>query len=156
LVEWLAGETDVPSAALSTTNPTCCPGANQGSRGGKPATNRLSYDTAWVICKSSRHLQWHGDLHANVRISTAGNMHMQTRWKIITKIAGAASLYWIDYCCHCPLWLRAFRRDRWLGRYCGPPPLSAPFVHLPDCSSERWKALYSQRRKRAISWSGMM
>jgi hypothetical protein len=34
------------SAALSTTNPTCCPYANLGRRGGKPATNRLSYCTA--------------------------------------------------------------------------------------------------------------
>jgi hypothetical protein len=32
--------------ALSTTNPTCCPDANLGSRGGKPATNRLSHGTA--------------------------------------------------------------------------------------------------------------
>jgi hypothetical protein len=51
-VEWLAGETEVlgencPSAALSTTNPTCCPDANPGRRGGKPATNRLFYGTAW-------------------------------------------------------------------------------------------------------------
>jgi hypothetical protein len=29
-----------PSAALSTTNPTCCPYANPGRRGGKPASNR--------------------------------------------------------------------------------------------------------------------
>jgi hypothetical protein len=27
-------------------NPTCCPDANPGRRGGKPATNRLSYGTA--------------------------------------------------------------------------------------------------------------
>jgi hypothetical protein len=51
LVEWLAGETEVlgenlPSAALSTTNPTCCPDANPGRRGGKPASNSLSYGTA--------------------------------------------------------------------------------------------------------------
>jgi hypothetical protein len=37
-----------PSATLSTTNPTCCPDANPGRRGGKPATNRLSYGTAVV------------------------------------------------------------------------------------------------------------
>jgi hypothetical protein len=36
-----------PSAALSTTNPTCCPDANPGHRGGKPGTNRLSYGTAY-------------------------------------------------------------------------------------------------------------
>jgi hypothetical protein len=38
-----------PSAALSTTNPTCCPDANPGRRGGKPATNRLSYGTAFHV-----------------------------------------------------------------------------------------------------------
>jgi hypothetical protein len=51
LVERLAKQTDVlgktcPSAALSTTNPTCCLDANLGRQGGKPATNRLSYGTA--------------------------------------------------------------------------------------------------------------
>jgi hypothetical protein len=50
LVEWrLVGETEVlgenlPSATLSTTNPTWPdPSSNPGRRGGKPATNRLSY-----------------------------------------------------------------------------------------------------------------
>jgi hypothetical protein len=37
-----------PSAALSTTNPTCCPDANPGRHGVKPATNRLSYGKASV------------------------------------------------------------------------------------------------------------
>jgi hypothetical protein len=54
LVERLAGETEVlrenlPSAALSNTNPTCCPDANLGRRGGKPATNPLSYGTAFLL-----------------------------------------------------------------------------------------------------------
>jgi hypothetical protein len=40
-----------PSAALSTTNPTCCPDANPGRRGGKPASNRFSYGTAFVTVK---------------------------------------------------------------------------------------------------------
>jgi hypothetical protein len=31
-----------PNAALSITNPTCCPDTNPGRRGEKPATNRLS------------------------------------------------------------------------------------------------------------------
>jgi hypothetical protein len=39
-------EKTCPNAALSTTNPTCCPDANPSRRGGKPATNRLSYGTA--------------------------------------------------------------------------------------------------------------
>jgi hypothetical protein len=38
-----------PSAALSTTNPTCCPDENPGLLGGKPATNRLSYGTALYL-----------------------------------------------------------------------------------------------------------
>jgi hypothetical protein len=47
-----AGETEVlgenlPSATLSTTNPTWIdPGANPGLRGERPATNRLSHGTA--------------------------------------------------------------------------------------------------------------
>jgi hypothetical protein len=35
-----------PMPLLSTINPTCCPDASPGLRGGKPATNRLSYGTA--------------------------------------------------------------------------------------------------------------
>jgi hypothetical protein len=31
---------------LCPPNPTCCPDANPGHRGGKPATNCLSYGTA--------------------------------------------------------------------------------------------------------------
>jgi hypothetical protein len=49
-----AGETEVlgenlPSATLSTTNPTWIdPGANPGVRGERPATNRLSHGTAFL------------------------------------------------------------------------------------------------------------
>jgi hypothetical protein len=35
-------------AALSTTNPTCCPDAKPGRRCGKPATYRLTYGTAKI------------------------------------------------------------------------------------------------------------
>jgi hypothetical protein len=45
LVKWLAGKT-CPSAALSATNTICCPDANPGRRGERPASNRLSYGTA--------------------------------------------------------------------------------------------------------------
>jgi hypothetical protein len=45
-------EETCPSAVLSTTNPTCCPDANLGRRGGNPATNRLSYGTAYYGRKS--------------------------------------------------------------------------------------------------------
>jgi hypothetical protein len=50
-----AGETEVlgenlPSAILSTTNPTWIdPGANPDLRGERPATNRLSHGTAIVV-----------------------------------------------------------------------------------------------------------
>jgi hypothetical protein len=54
LLEWrLAGEPKYsektcPSATLSTTNPTWPdPGSKSGRRGGKPATNRLSYGGAY-------------------------------------------------------------------------------------------------------------
>jgi hypothetical protein len=41
-------EKTCPSATLSTTNPTSIdPGLNPGWRGGKPATNRLSYGAAY-------------------------------------------------------------------------------------------------------------
>jgi hypothetical protein len=45
-------EKTCPNVALSTTNPTCCPDANPGRRGGKPVTNCLSYGTAFgaVTC----------------------------------------------------------------------------------------------------------
>jgi hypothetical protein len=55
-VEWkLAGETDVlgenlPQYDFSTTNPIWLDlDWNQGARGGKPATDRLSYDMAQNI-----------------------------------------------------------------------------------------------------------
>jgi hypothetical protein len=53
-VEWeLAGESEVlgenlPQSTLSTSNPTWPDlGSNPGRRGGKPATNRQSYCTAF-------------------------------------------------------------------------------------------------------------
>jgi hypothetical protein len=46
-------EKTCPSAALTTINPTCCPDANPSRRGGKSATNRLSYGTAfsWTFAR---------------------------------------------------------------------------------------------------------
>jgi hypothetical protein len=43
-------EKTCPSATLPTTNPTWpYPGSNSGRRGGKPATNRLSYGMTWLL-----------------------------------------------------------------------------------------------------------
>jgi hypothetical protein len=43
-------EKTCPNATLSTTNPTFLDlGSNPGLRGGKPATNSLSYDTAYIL-----------------------------------------------------------------------------------------------------------
>jgi hypothetical protein len=60
MAEWyFAGETEVlgenlPSATLSTTNPTWIdPAANPGLRGERPATNRLSHGTALILILSS-------------------------------------------------------------------------------------------------------
>jgi hypothetical protein len=65
LVEWrLSGETEVvgektcPSATLSTINLTWRdPALNSDRRGGKPATNRLSYGLAYnkVLIKTGEH-----------------------------------------------------------------------------------------------------
>jgi hypothetical protein len=47
-------EKTCPSATLSTTNPTWLdPGLNPVCRGGKPATNRVSYGAALSLCKSN-------------------------------------------------------------------------------------------------------
>jgi hypothetical protein len=51
LVESLSGKSEVlgenlPQCRFVHTNPTSCPDANPGRRGGKPASNRLSYGTA--------------------------------------------------------------------------------------------------------------
>jgi hypothetical protein len=47
-------EKTCPSATLSTTNPTWPePGLNPGRRGGKPATNSLSYGAAFSSCWSN-------------------------------------------------------------------------------------------------------
>jgi hypothetical protein len=43
-------EKTCPSVTSSTTNPTCLdPILNPGRRGGKPATNRLSYGVALLV-----------------------------------------------------------------------------------------------------------
>jgi hypothetical protein len=76
LVEWrLAGETEVlgetcPSATLSTISTWLDPGLNQGRRGGKPATNHLSYGAAWTAV-----LRGGGDMNTDTRLFRLGVRH---------------------------------------------------------------------------------
>jgi hypothetical protein len=85
-----------PSATLSTTNPTWPdPCANTGHRGGKPATNRLSYGAAnntvtftpklLIILENSKHSSWTkwrwGRFSPSTSVSSA-NLH-STNFSII-------------------------------------------------------------------------
>jgi hypothetical protein len=70
-----------PSATLSTTNPTCPdPGSNPGRRGEKPATNRLSYSTAYVHEVAISHCT-----HSNLYLySTSLNFNVITYISILS------------------------------------------------------------------------
>jgi hypothetical protein len=58
-----------PTATLSTTNPTWPdPGSNPGRRGGKPATNRLSYGTYILDTES---VMKHSVIHKHAHLSRA-------------------------------------------------------------------------------------
>jgi hypothetical protein len=88
LVEWLAGETEglgenLPSAALSTTNPTWCLDANPGSRGRKPATNRLSYVTASTGQYSFIIWKW----QASITISSSYFTHFALCCILVTELS---------------------------------------------------------------------
>jgi hypothetical protein len=59
LVELLAGETEIlgenlPQCSFVHHKPHMLPGREPGRRGGKPATNRLSYSTTYVVALSDR------------------------------------------------------------------------------------------------------
>jgi hypothetical protein len=51
-VELLARESEVHGENLPQCR--CCPDANPGRRGGKPASNRLSYGTAMLHIKETK------------------------------------------------------------------------------------------------------
>jgi hypothetical protein len=69
-------EKSCPSATLSTTNPTWLdPGLNSGRRGGKPATNRLSYGAAtflWYVTLC-------GSVEVHPRFGEVHCLHVQGR-----------------------------------------------------------------------------
>jgi hypothetical protein len=69
-------EKTCPSAALSTTNPKCCPDANPGRRGGKPASNRLSYGTA-----SPRYNLHSVELDRKIVMSSGYEFGMERLWR---------------------------------------------------------------------------
>jgi hypothetical protein len=71
MMEKLMEEKTCPTTALSTTKPTRYLDANPDRRGGKPATNGLSYDTAhpihtitnreWAICRRIKYSQMYSN-----------------------------------------------------------------------------------------------
>jgi hypothetical protein len=70
-------EETCPSAALSTTDPTCCPITNPGHRGGKPATNRLSYGTAFFyLAREYKLFRTVGRFRNNFIFLLYRNMHL--------------------------------------------------------------------------------
>jgi hypothetical protein len=71
-------EKTCPSAALSTTNPTCCQDANPGRRGGKPATNRLSYGTAIFASYFRAKYPTHCRLLDTSTLAILGELHKWT------------------------------------------------------------------------------
>jgi hypothetical protein len=92
LVEWeLAGETEVlaetcPSATLSTRKSTWPDlGSNPGRRGGKPVTNRLSYDTATISPNLLMILSCNNLLLKQSITSTLCVTIMTTWWVVKTK-----------------------------------------------------------------------
>jgi hypothetical protein len=116
LVEWrLTGET-CPSATLSTTNPTWQdPGLNPGCRGGKRATNRLSYGAAArdYIILGLIHFDWkvypNWTLSAlfvlyEVRLSTETRVAERKAVTLIAQSFGPYQQYLTSFC-HRPYWI---------------------------------------------------
>jgi hypothetical protein len=78
-----------PSATLSTTNPTCPDlGSNPGRRGGKPATNRLSYATASWQPEYRLILSWFNHNY-NVQTKLIKIQHYQILWKSVLQLLHA-------------------------------------------------------------------
>jgi hypothetical protein len=103
----LAGETEVLRANL----PQCgyvhhkfdkfhllCPGTNSGRRCGRPATNRLSYGTAYIIDKS-KHLQliFINRVFRNKYVKYIPNVKLADSKKRVAMHVGFANLF-IDNC----------------------------------------------------------
>jgi hypothetical protein len=96
-------EKTCPNAALSNTNPTYCPDANPCRRGGKPATNRLSYGMAtlvtltWRPCNRCKHQKcsdrWSAEIFKNVQLIIMHNTKCSCLKHYATsrKIAGSIS-----------------------------------------------------------------
>jgi hypothetical protein len=78
-----------PSATLSTTNLTWPdPGSNPGRRGGKPATNRLSYGAAlpfWIGSVSDQRLAMRTLELVSLDTKQEWRLHRMFAWKISRK-----------------------------------------------------------------------
>jgi hypothetical protein len=88
-------EKTFPSATLSNTNPTWPdPGSNPGRRGGKPATNRLSYGAAnllrWLILQLCKFGVWQAIVGRD-RLSASSFLYTSLK----TKQCKWGSGYWI-------------------------------------------------------------
>jgi hypothetical protein len=90
-------EKTCPRATLSTTNPTWPdPSSNPGRRGGKPATNRLSYGTAlniwdkqnwWLTLKADKEKQSGAFVCSNMRnynLQTFKSVAYHRAWNVLS------------------------------------------------------------------------
>jgi hypothetical protein len=112
-----------PSATFSTTNPTWPdPGSNPGRRGGKPATNRLSYDTAL----------WAGIEYGKINFSgkyLCVRGHYRIMWKYYNfKAFFVACTISVFSCGDMPRW-RRIRRNSFSGH-----PIQSEFLAITTLS----------------------
>jgi hypothetical protein len=95
-------EKTCPSAASSTTNPTCCPDANPGRRGGKPASNR------WATARPLPKL--------TVRRSTTwicAVIRPANQIRVVLLCLHPHDIVWLPYCyCWVPLILNFVKTDQ--------------------------------------------
>jgi hypothetical protein len=119
LVEWRLtwepkySEKTCPSATLSTTNPTWLdPGLTPGHRGGKPATNRLSYGAASLKPLVSLRLSYQAahTNHLTLRVHTCGS---RTLYKIFSILLSLQLEVFIRYMSISLLYIRKSESVNW-------------------------------------------
>jgi hypothetical protein len=90
-------EKTCPSAALSTTSPTCCPYANPGRRGGKPESNRWAtarptFMIRYVLRETVLLRVLHSNLYCKI------TLYSQHHLTLYQSVLGDASVYCIVTC----------------------------------------------------------